>query len=100
HEQDPVLVNARVATLGTLPAPPEEPSAERAPPAAPLGARRVYLAGWREVPVFEFGALAAAQVLDGPAIVESQTTTVLLRAGDRATVTRQGWLDIALPGAG
>jgi hypothetical protein len=32
----------------------------------------------------------------GPAIVESAMTTVLLRAGERATVTPLGWLDIAL----
>jgi len=36
-------------------------------------------------------------VVAGPAIVESATTTVLLRPGDRATVTPQGWLDIAVP---
>jgi N-methylhydantoinase A len=40
--------------------------------------------------------LAEGQELKGPAIVESATTTVLLRAGERALVTPQGWLDIRL----
>ena len=44
----------------------------------------------------EFAALAAGQIIDGPAIVESDTTTVLLRPGDHATVTEQRWLDIAI----
>jgi hypothetical protein len=30
-------------------------------------------------------------------IVESAMTTVLLRPGERATVTPLGWLDITLP---
>ena len=35
--------------------------------------------------------------IDGPAIVESAMTTVLLRSGDRAVVNEKGWLDIAFP---
>ena len=34
------------------------------------------------------------QAIEGPAVIESATTTVLLRPGDRATTTRFGWLDI------
>jgi N-methylhydantoinase A len=48
------------------------------------------------VPVFEFDALAPRQAIAGPAIVESAMTTVLLRPGNRATVTPHGWLDIAV----
>jgi hypothetical protein len=33
-------------------------------------------------------------VVVGPAIVESSTTVILLRAGDHAVVTDIGWLDI------
>jgi N-methylhydantoinase A len=47
-------------------------------------------------PVYEFEALAEGQVIEGPAIVESDTTTVLLRAGDRAVTTAQRWLDITV----
>jgi N-methylhydantoinase A/oxoprolinase/acetone carboxylase beta subunit len=40
--------------------------------------------------------LAPAQKIAGPAIVESAMTTVLLRPGDHAMVTGNGWLDIAI----
>ena len=32
----------------------------------------------------------------GPAIVEAETTTVVIDAGDRVTVNALGWLDIAV----
>ena len=61
------------------------------------GERRIWLAGWTGVPVYDFEALAPAQSIPGPAIVESAMTTVLLRPGDSAVVTANGWLDIAVP---
>ena len=67
-------------------------------PTAPARGRRIWLGEWREVPVYAFGALAAGQAITGPAIIESETTTVLLRPGDRATTTPQRWLDIRVPG--
>ena len=67
--------------------------AGRAPPHPPRRSRRV------EAPVFRFAALAPDQALEGPAIVESETTTVLLRPGDRARMDGRGWLDIAVPAA-
>ena len=97
-EQEPVLVNARVATVGLMPAPPAEPSAAGRTPAPPRAERRVHLGGWRPAPVHAFAGLAAQQRIEGPAIVESDTTTVLLRPGDRALVTEQRWLDVAVAG--
>jgi N-methylhydantoinase A len=96
RDQEVVLVNARVAAIGTLPALPEEPTLTSRPPSAPRSRRRVYLGAWREVPVHDLDALAPGQVLEGPAALEATTTTVLLRPGDRATMTPLGWLDIAL----
>jgi N-methylhydantoinase A len=75
---------------------PEEPALPARPPAAPRSRRRVYLDQWREVPVYDLDAVAPGQVVAGPAIVEAATTTALLRAGERATVTPLGWLDIRL----
>ena len=99
RDQEAVLVNARVAVTGTLPALPAEPPRPHAAPCPPRSRRRVHLGAWQEVPVFDFDALAAGQVVAGPAIVESSTTTVLLRPGDRAEATPLGWLDITV-GAG
>jgi N-methylhydantoinase A len=99
-DQEAVLVNARVAVIGELPAPPAEPALAARPPAAPRGHRRIWLGAWHEVPVFDFAALAPGQAIDGPAIVEAATTTVLLRPGDRALTNRIGWLDIRVPAGG
>ena len=95
-DQEAVLVNARVAVIGRLPALPHEPPLPARPPAPARGARRIYLGGWREVPVYDFDALAPAQEIAGPAVLDSATTSVLLRPGDRARTTRVGWLDIAI----
>jgi N-methylhydantoinase A len=96
-DQETVLVNARVAVSGILEELPQEPNLPAAPPTPPAGERRIYFEDWIAAPVYAFDALAPAQTIAGPAIVESATTTVLLRPGDRATVTPQGWLDIAVP---
>ena len=96
REQDAVLVNARASVIGVLPGVPEEPRLAERAPSNPNGERRVWLRDWTTVPVFEFDGLAPGQTIAGPAIVESAMTTVLLRPGNRATVTPNGWLDIAV----
>jgi N-methylhydantoinase A len=93
--QDVVLVNVRAAVIGRLPALPAEETRRVSAPTAPRS-RRVYLERWVEVPVYAMDGLAEGQELKGPAIVESATTTILVRAGERALVTPQGWLDIRL----
>ena len=100
-DQETVLVNARVAVAGMLASLPQEPALPAAPPTAPRSERQIYLDDWVAAPVYDFDGLARAQTLRGPAIVESATTTILLRSGDSATVTPLGWLDITLtpPGA-
>ena len=99
-EEEVVLVNARLAVVGVLPrhaaAGPRAGSA--VPPAAQ---RRILLDGTPVVaPVHRFDSLAPGQELAGPAIVESATTTVLLRPGDAARMDARGWLEIAVPLAG
>jgi N-methylhydantoinase A len=98
-DQETVLVNARVAVAGLLSALPQEPDLPEAPPAAPRSERRTYLDDWVTSPVYDFDALAPKQTIDGPAIIESPMTTVLLHPGETATVTPLGWLDIILPPA-
>ncbi len=95
-DQEAVLVNARVAVVGGLPALPQEPDVPARDVAGPRAMRMVHLGLWREVGVYDLEALAPGQVIEGPAVVESATTTVMLRQGDVATVTAFGWLDIAV----
>ena len=99
--EEVVLVNARLAVIGRLPPMPAAAAAAAVAPAAPLATRRARLSGAEQaLPVFGFAALAAGQVVRGPAIVESDTTTVLLLPGDAARMDARGWLDIALPKEG
>jgi N-methylhydantoinase A len=95
-DQECVLVNARVAVSGILEELPQEPALAPAPPAPLWGERRICLDGWIAAPVYRFEALAPAQTVTGPALIEAATTTVLLRPGDTAAVTPHGWLDIAV----
>ncbi len=96
REEEVVLVTARAAARGVLPALPRQPSG--APHAAsPEGERRCLLeGGWASLPVWGFEALAAGQRITGPAIVESPTTTVLLQPGDLAQMEAGGWLAVRL----
>jgi N-methylhydantoinase A len=93
-DQEVVLVNARVAVVGRLPALPQEPPMPARPPAAPRTRRPIYLGEWIEAPIYDLEALGPGQALEGPAVVEAATTTVLLRPGERGRVTPLGWLDI------
>jgi N-methylhydantoinase A len=98
-EEEVVLVNAKLAVVGRLPeAAAPSPVARLA--AEPRAHRRIRLEGGaavEAVPVFRFEALAPDQALSGPAIVESATTTVLLRPGDAAHMDGRGWLEIEVP---
>jgi N-methylhydantoinase A len=99
RDQEAVLVNARVTVIGALPS----LAAERhAPPSAASasGMRHVHFGGWIDAATFDLDMLAPGQVITGPAIIESSTTTVLLRTGDEATVTPLGWLDVTVAGGG
>jgi N-methylhydantoinase A len=94
--QEVVIVNARVAVVGALPVLPAGAGAAEGGPSKPAARRRVWLGDWVEVPVHRMDALATGQEIKGPAIFESATTTVLVREGERVTVTPNGWLDIRL----
>ncbi len=98
RDQDVVLVNARLSVIGRLPSVPSRGAAARMA-TEPTSHRRIWLDGWVEVPVFDFAALAADQALNGPAIVASDTTTVLLRAGESARFDAHGWMNVDVQAA-
>jgi len=97
RDQETVLVNLRVAAVGVLPEAPQEPALAPSAPSSPAAERRVYLGELLTAPVYAFDRLAPAQAIDGPAIIESPITTILLRPDERAITTALGWLDITLP---
>jgi N-methylhydantoinase A len=94
--QEIVIVNARVAVVGRLPALPADEAVATGRALVAPTRRRVWLGGWLEVPVYRLDALPGGHEVKGPALFESATTTVLLREEERAAVTSRGWLDISL----
>lgn len=95
--QEVVFVNARVAAVGKVaPQGGEVGEAGSATPSAPRGKRQAWLGAWREVPVYALDDLKPGHTLAGPAIIEAETTTVLVDGGDRVAVNPLGWLDITL----
>lgn len=96
-DQEVVFVNARVAAIGFV---PQGASVSRGAAAVsactPSGKRDAFFAAWKEVPVYAADMLKPGHTIEGPAIVEAETTTVVVNAGDRITVNDLGWLDIAL----
>lgn len=95
--QEVVFVNARVAAVGEV---AQRGEGARPPLQAaackPVASRKAYYGGWRDIPVYAFEELQPGHALQGPAIIEAETTTVLVDTGDRVSVNALGWLDIAL----
>ena len=93
-DQDAVLVNGRLAAIGALPDLPQEPKTEARAASGHHTTRKIFLAGWVDAPVFNLEELVPSQEIEGPAIIESSTTTVVLRSDDKAEVTDNLWLNI------
>ena len=93
-DQDAVLVNGRLAAIGGLPDLPQEPKTEARAASGHRTTRKIFLAGWVDAPVFNLEELVPSQEIEGPAIIESSTTTIVLRSDDKAEVTDNLWLNI------
>jgi N-methylhydantoinase A len=95
--QEVVFVNARVAAVGEVARRDQDTKpASSAAACSPRSKRQAFFGAWREVPVYALDDLRPGHALTGPAIIEAETTTVLIGQGDRVTVNALGWLDIAL----
>ena len=70
----------RLAVLVPVPLPQLPHPVQRPVPADPFLVQRPVLEDWVPAPVYDFAALSPGQTIAGPAIVESDMTTVLLRA--------------------
>ena len=97
RDQAVVIVNARASVVGELPKLLTEPVVKSRVSKEARRARihrPVYIGRWIEAPVYDLGSLRPGRAIKGPAVIESSTTTALLRDRDYATVTPLGWLDI------
>ena len=96
-DQEVVFVNARVAAIGVIPQGANTSRNEATMfTCTPLGKRKAFFGAWRDVPVYAADALMPGHTIEGPAIVEAETTTVVVDSGDRIVVDDLGWLDITL----
>ena len=97
RDQEVVFVNARAAAVGAVSsAEAQTAQATGTATARAKGSRKAWFGGWRDTPVYDIAKLAPGASLTGPAILEAETTTVVVNAGDRVGVNGLGWLDIAL----
>ncbi len=96
------IVNFQVTAVGEIPKPrfhaitvPEQPQLP-----SPYEMRAAYFSPTDaiQVPVFRRAALAPGAVIDGPAIIEEKTSTIVLYPGQRAAI--DGYLYIEVEDAG
>ena len=60
-----------------------------------LARKRCYFSdGWHETPIYDLESLAAGQVLEGPAILIQDTSTILVEPGCKATISDYGDVEI------
>ena len=94
QDQEVRLVTLRVAAVGKLPriAQLDRTGGEKA--ASPSGSRRIYLGEWQDAPTYAADSLPAGTEIAGPAVLESEFTTILVWPGDHATVDPMGGIDL------
>jgi N-methylhydantoinase A len=92
------IVSYRAFAIGTLPVQPNLPEVERGVRSArPRSYRNVRIDprdGWVNTPIYRYDDLRRDSVIVGPAIVEAETTTVVVPNGTAGTVDRLGNLVI------
>jgi N-methylhydantoinase A len=91
RSQEPFVRGVRLKATGLVDH-PNFSSLPVADPPSPISRRRVHTGGsWHDdVPVYDGDALGADVSIDGPAVLQSRFTTLILRPGDRATVQTAG----------
>ena len=94
QDQEVRLVTLRVEAVGKLPriAQLDRPAAEN--PTSPAGRRMVYLGEWRQATTYAADSLPAGAEIAGPAVLESDFTTILVWPGDYATVDSMGGIEL------
>jgi len=92
-----VFVNARVSAIGQVAARSQDVrTASVSATCIPRTTRQALFGKWCEVPVYSLESLTPGQSFEGAAIVEAETTTIVVKAGDRVMVNALGWPEIEL----
>ena len=94
QEQEVRLVTVRATAVGALPRIAQTDRRWDAGRPDPVGFRPVYLGEWQSAPTYAADALPAGVEIPGPAILESEFTTILVWPGDRATVDAMGGIEL------
>ena len=94
QDQEVRLVTLRAAAVGKLPRIAQLDQTGRETTASPVGVRRVYLGEWVEAETYAADYLPAGAEIAGPAILESDFTTILVWPGDTATVDAMGGVEL------
>lgn len=92
-----VIDSVHVAAFGRLPTlelPASGATDDPDPSPARRGSRRIFLSEWIEAPVYWFDSIVSGMRIKGPALVDSASTTVLIRPGSEAGMDRIGSLCI------
>ena len=100
QSQEVRLVTLRVTAVGKLPrmAHPSTGSGRDGgeSAASPVGSRRVYLGEWTEASTYAADSLTPGTEIAGPAILESDFTTILVWPGDHARVDSMGGVELRM----
>ena len=94
QDQEVRLITLRVSAVGKLPRIAQLDQQMDEHGASPVGSRQVYLGHWTEAPTYAADSLAAGTEILGPAVLESEFTTVLVLPGDTATVDAMGGIEL------
>ena len=101
HERDAIVIDAcRLVAHGILPSLSLPQAETSGPDSAPArhGDRQVFVGDWIDVPCYRFDRLMPGMLLDGPAMVDSDSTTVVLPDGATAAIDPYGSLVITQTG--
>ncbi|MGE8942435.1 hydantoinase/oxoprolinase family protein [Leptospira interrogans] len=87
------ITKVRAAGIGKLPPLKQQSPTPASGPAKPISTRRVWTdaeVGWKDLPVYGAGQLAPGHIINGPAVIDEATTTILLGSGDLLRVDPTG----------
>jgi N-methylhydantoinase A len=93
------IVNFQVTAVGLIPKPAMKPFARATAAAQPHATRRAWFdaENARGVPVFHRSALQPGMRIEGPAIIEEQTSTTVLYPGQRAEMDEYLNIECTVP---